>query len=450
MAYFPLFIDLEGARCLVVGGGPVALRKARTLLDYGAQVTVVAPRVQPALAALPGVTVCARPFAEADLAGARLVLAATDDRTLNERISRLCRERAIPVNVADSREESSFLFPSVVRRGPLSVGVTTGGASPTAAQYARRAVEAALPEELGDILPYLAESRPRMQQALQAESEAARAQKFAALFDACMAKGRALTEKEEQALLYGAPQPGKVYLVGAGCGGADWITLRGARALQRCGAVVYDALVAPALLELAPTQAQRIPVGKRAGQPSARQEEINALLVRLARQGKTVVRLKGGDPFVFGRGGEEIEALQAAGIPFEEVPGISSAISIPAQAGIPVTHRRVSRSVTIVTGHTADGPDGLPEDLDTLASLHGTIVFLMGLAALPRLAQGLLDAGKAPGTPAAVVSGGNAPHPACVRGTLADIAEKAAAAGIEPPAVIVIGEVAALELTAQG
>lgn len=449
MAYFPLFIDLEGARCLVVGGGPVALRKAKTLLDYGARVTVVAPRVQPALAALPGVTVCVRPFAEADLTGARLVLAVTDDRTLNGRIGCLCRERDIPVNVADSRAESTFLFPSVVRRGPLSVGITTGGASPTAAQYARRAVEAALPEELGDILPYLAESRLRVQQALRAESEAARAQKFAALFDACMAKGRALTEKEEQALLYDAPQPGKVYLVGAGCGGADWITLRGARALQRCGAVVYDALVAPALLELAPTQAQRIPVGKRSGQPSARQEEINALLVRLARQGKTVVRLKGGDPFVFGRGGEEIEALQAAGIPFEEVPGISSAIAIPAQAGIPVTHRRVSRSVTVVTGHTADGPDGLPEDLDTLAALHGTIVFLMGLAALPRLAQGLLDAGKAPGTPAAVVSGGNAPHPVCVRGTLADIAQKTAEAGVEPPAVIVIGEVAALELAAQ-
>lgn len=449
MTYFPLFIELEGARCLVVGGGPVALRKAKTLLDYGAQVTAVAPQIQPALAALAGVTVCARPFTEADLAGARLVLAATNDRALNARIGRLCREKHIPVNVADSRADSTFLFPSVVRRGPLSVGVTTGGASPTAAQYARRAVEAALPDELGDILTYLADCRARVQRELQGESEAARAQKFAALFDACMAKGRALTGEEEQALLHGAPPPGKVYLVGAGCGGADWITLRGARVLQRCGVVVYDALTAPALLALAPAQAQRIPVGKRAGQPSARQEEINALLVRLARQGKTVVRLKGGDPFVFGRGGEEIEALRAAGVPFEEVPGISSAIAIPAQAGIPVTHRRVSRSFTVVTGRTADGPGQLPEDLDTLAALHGTVIFLMGLAALPRLAQRLLDAGKPPDIPAAVVSGGSAPCPACVRGTLADIAEKAAAAGVEPPAVIVIGDVAALELAPQ-
>lgn len=239
---------------------------------------------------------------------------------------------------------------------------------------------------------------------------------------------------------------GCVYLVGAGCGAADLITVRGLRLLRSCDVVVYDDLIAPELLEEVPANAEKIYMGKRLGAHSAPQAEICALLIARAQAGRTVVRLKGGDPYVFGRGGEEMLALRQADVPCEEVPGISSAIAIPAEAGIPVTHRQLSRSVHIVTAHTADTADGLPPDLAALARLEGTLVFLMGLGQLPRLAKRLLAAGKAPDTPAAVVSGGNAPHPAAVRGSLADIAEKARA--VQPPAVVVVGPTAAMELTA--
>ena len=239
---------------------------------------------------------------------------------------------------------------------------------------------------------------------------------------------------------------GTVYLVGAGCGPADLITVRGLRLLRNCGAVVYDDLIAPELLDEVPAAAERVYMGKREGRHSASQEEICAKLVELARAGKTVVRLKGGDPFVFGRGGEEALALLAAGVPFAVAPGVTSAVAIPALAGIPVTHRGVSRSFHVVTARTADTPDGLPEYFDQLAPLPGTLVFLMGLSRLERIAQRLTDAGKPADTPAAVVSGGSSPRPAAVRGTLADIAAKTRAAGVLPPAVIVVVEAAALEL----
>ncbi len=238
---------------------------------------------------------------------------------------------------------------------------------------------------------------------------------------------------------------GCVFLVGAGCGARDLITLRGLDLLRKCDAVVYDALIDPALVDEAGA-AERYPVGKRCGRHSVPQGDTNRLLVELAQGGKRVVRLKGGDPFVFGRGGEEILALQAAGIPYEEVPGISSAIAIPAAAGIPVTHREVSRSFHVITGHTNALGDVLPESMETLAALEGTLIFLMGLTGLEKIARRLMEAGKRPDTPAAVVSGGNSPHKAAVRGTLADIAQKTRQAGVQAPAVIVVGAVAGLDM----
>ena len=239
---------------------------------------------------------------------------------------------------------------------------------------------------------------------------------------------------------------GYVYLVGAGCGEADLITVRGFNLLRSCDVVLYDDLIAPGLLNTVPPAAERIHVGKRSGRHSMAQEQINALLIAKAREGKTVVRLKGGDPYVFGRGGEEALALLAAGIPFDVVPGVTSAIAIPAQAGIPVTHRGMSRSLHIITAHTADSPDGLPEHMDELARLPGTLVFLMGLSQLENIARRLTVAGMKPSTPAAVISGGNAPCPVTVRGTLADIAARAASANVQPPAVIVVGDVAGMTL----
>lgn len=239
---------------------------------------------------------------------------------------------------------------------------------------------------------------------------------------------------------------GCVYLIGAGCGEKDLITLRGLERLQQCDVIVYDDLIDPELLKAAPEGTPTIYMGKRLGKHSAQQEEISQTLVILAREGKRVARLKGGDPFVFGRGGEEALALQAAGIPFEEIPGISSCIAIPALAGIPVTHRGISRSFHVITAHTKEEDETLSEKMKHLAALDGTLVFLMGLGRLELLAEGLMQAGKAADTPAAVVSGGNAPHPKVVRGTLKTIAERTRAAEVSAPAVIVVGETAAMNL----
>ncbi len=239
--------------------------------------------------------------------------------------------------------------------------------------------------------------------------------------------------------------PGSVALVGAGCGKADLITLRGLRLLQQCQAVVYDDLIDEELLDAPPESAERIYVGKRSGVHAASQEEINQRLIGLARSGLKVVRLKGGDPYLFGRGGEEMTALKAAGIFCQEVPGIPSPMGIAAEAGIPVTHRGISRSLHIVTAHTADTKDGLFEDFDALAKLSGTLVFLMGLAHLPVVAARLIAAGKDPKTPSAVISGGNAPNPACVRASLDAIADNA---GVSAPAIILVGGVTAMDLSA--
>lgn len=238
---------------------------------------------------------------------------------------------------------------------------------------------------------------------------------------------------------------GCVFLVGAGCGGPELMTVGGLALLRQCDVLVYDDLIDHSLLEEVPREARRIYMGKRRGSHSAAQAEICRVLVEEARAGNRVVRLKGGDPFVFGRGGEEAQALRAAGVPYEEVPGISSAIAIPAAAGIPVTHRGLSRSVHIITGHTADGE--LSEDGEKLAGLKGTLVFLMGLSRLEKIAGDLLSGGKAPDTPAAVISGGNTAHPAVVRGTLAEIAWRTREAQVQAPAVIVVGAVAALDLS---
>lgn len=239
---------------------------------------------------------------------------------------------------------------------------------------------------------------------------------------------------------------GMVSLIGAGCGAKDLITVRGLECLRKCDAVVYDDLIDAGLLDEVPADAQRIYMGKRLGKHSAPQQEISQMLVKLAQQGKHVARLKGGDPFVFGRGGEESLALQQAGIAFEEIPGISSCIAIPAQAGIPVTHRGLSRSFHVITAHTATDCENDTEKMKHLAALDGTLVFLMGLGRLEALAESMMQAGKSANTPAAVISGGNAPHPMTVRGTLQTIAPLVRQANVQAPAVIVVGEVAALEL----
>ena len=440
MGWFPFFIQLEGARGLLVGGGRVALRKAEKLLPFGAQLTVVAPCICPPLAALPGLTLCRRAFADSDLSPAPdFVIAATGDRALDRRIAALCRARRILVNVVDDPAACGFYFPALVQRGRLCIGISTGGASPTAAAWLRQKIEALLPPGFDGILDRLAARR----EAVKAEggSEAKRAERLQQAFALELAAAEA---PRAPAVARENAGPGRVALVGAGCGRADLITVRGLRLLQQCRAVVYDDLIDSALLDTAPAGAERIYVGKRSGRHSAPQAEINAALIALAQRGGLTVRLKGGDPYVFGRGGEEALALQRAGIPFEVVPGITAAIAVPAEAGIPVTHRGVSRAVHIITAHTQDETP----DFSRWAALaaDGTLVFLMGLQRLPQIAAGLLAGGLPPQTPAAVLSGGNAPHPAAVRASLGEITDAARAAGVEAPAVIVVGDVAGMEL----
>lgn len=439
MPDFPMFVNLKGKRILVLGGGKVAARKVKKLAPFGGRITVVAPQAQPELEAMPGVEIRRHGFRPADLwPRPAMVIAATDDRQVNARASRLCRRFRIPVNVADNGPESSFLFPALVNQGNFSAGISTGGASPTAAVYFKERLEELVPERLEEILDYLEEKRAELKRTLPDQS--ARAAAMRELLDTCLELGRPPDKEQE------IPFRGAVTLVGAGCGRADLITVRGLRAIQRCQAVVYDDLIDPKLLEAAPETARRIYMGKRSGVAGATQAQINEQLIALAREGLRVVRLKGGDPYLFGRGGEEMLALREAGIPCREIPGIPSAIGIPAEAGIPVTHRGLSRGLHIVTGHTADTAGGLPGGMAEMAGLPGTLVFLMGLGSLERIAEELMAGGKAGSTPAAVISGGNSPNPACVRGNLQNIAARVRQAGVQAPAVILIGAVAALRL----
>lgn len=446
MPHFPMFVNLEGQNVTVIGGGKVALRKIEKLSPFGAHIQVIAPVIASQIRTIPNLKLHQRKFRFWDLfPRPALVIAATDQKALNRKIARFCRGHHIPVNVADDPAYCSFLFPALVQRGSFTAGISTDGASPVAAAYYKDQLQQMLPNHLEEILLWLQEQRPMLK--AQIPRQCQRAAVFQKLFDACITADRPLTA--EEACAYwdpSKPTPGSVALVGAGCGKADLITLRGLRLLQQCQAVVYDDLIDPRLLDAVPESAQRIYVGKRAGAHASPQEEINQILVDLSKSGLRVVRLKGGDPYLFGRGGEEMLALKENGISCQEVPGIPSPIGIPAEAGIPVTHRGISRSLHIITAHTSDTSDGLPADFDALAQLSGTLVFLMGLQQLPRITARLLAAGKSGDTPAAVLSGGNAPHPAQVRASLATLEDAVKSAHVEAPAIIVIGDVTAMDL----
>lgn len=441
-----MFIDLKNKPVLIIGGGVVALRKLKKLMPYGVIPTIIAPHVLPELETLPDVKLCKRGFRVSDLRPRpSLVIAATSNKEVNRRISVLCHKRHIPVNVADDPALCSFLFPALVQQGDFSAGISTGGASPVAAAYFKERLRELLPEGLDRLLSWLESLRPTLKASIPDQHK--RAAVFRRLFDASMAKGAPLTQEETKKCMANAPL-GSVALVGAGCGKADLITVRGLRLLQQCQAVVYDDLIDPALLDAVPESAKRLYMGKRSGTHAAPQAEINQKLIELALSGLRVVRLKGGDPYLFGRGGEEMLALKAAGIPCQEVPGIPSAIGIAAEAGIPVTHRGASRSLHIITAHTADTPDGLPADFNALAKLSGTLVFLMGLERLSAITTRLIAAGKDENTPSAVISGGNAPNPVRVRAPLSRLEQAAKDANASAPAIILIGDVAAMDLSA--
>lgn len=447
MGYFPFFMDIEGKKGLIIGGGAVAAWKVGKLLPFSPNLTVVAPSIVPELLENAEIVCKRRMFKEEDLEGVMFVVAASDDQELNSRVAALGRERNLLVNVVDDAEACGFIFPSLVKEGKLTIGISTKGTSPQVASVLRSQTAMALPCQMEEILDYLGELREYAKEQIPDSGRRGTFLKEAA--DLCMEKGSPLTKEEEKRLLEKEEPEGSITLVGAGCGSFDLITVRGLNALRHAQVLVYDELLDERLTAHAAESCERIYVGKRNGKHSMPQEKINALLVEKAKKGKQVVRLKGGDPFVFGRGGEEILALRREGIKVKVIPGITSAIALPEAAGIPVTHRGLSREFHVITGHASDYGHSLLKEMEKYASLQGTLVFLMAFTRLEEIARELIRYGKNPETPAAVVHGNFDGSQIVVRGTLSDIAEKVKEAKMETPAVIVIGACAELELCRQ-
>ena len=452
MDYLPVFLRIRGRGVLVVGGGEVALRKVRWVLKAGAQVTVVAPELHPELlehVLRDGVRHAAAHFTPELLREVVAVIAATDTPQVNAPVAAAAQARALPVNVVDDAELSTFIFPAIIDRSPLIVAVSSAGQAPVLARRVREQIEALLPERLGALARFMGARRHR--------AACARASRAPALLGAAgrrtggdprcsaapttrrAARSSASCSPHASSAAQGGP-PGEVYLIGAGPGDPDLLTLRALQLLQQADVILYDRLVSPGVLERARRDAQRIFVGKAAGDPG-QQERIHRLMVSLAGQGKRVARLKGGDPFVFGRGGEEIEVLAAHGIPCQVVPGITAALGAAAAAAVPLTHRRLAQSVTLVTGHVSEKPSA---DWRYFADPCHTVVFYMGVAQLPSIIARLRAAGAAAEHPAAIIERATWPEQRMLRGTLADIARLAGEQRAEPPALLIVGAVAAL------
>ena len=426
MGYFPFFIELKGKQGLIVGGGNVAERKISKLLLYEPQLVVVAEHISTAIKKMEkdmgaaNIILQERLFCEEDLEGKDFVIVATSDERLNAGIAQLCNEKHILVNVVDDMEKCGFLFPSVIRKGRLSVGVSTEGASPRIASELRSRISMDVPERMEEILDYLNHIRPYAKEVITDEKQ--RAAFLMELADECMRLGRALTEAERKHIFEKyQKKTGKVVLVGAGCLSFEYITLRGMQEIRRAQVLVYDALIDEHLLDYATENCEKICVGKRSGRHSMKQEEIQKLLLKKAQEGNYVVRLKGGDPFVFGRGREEMDVLLKAGIEVEVVPGISSCIAIPELAGIPVTERQVSRSFHVMTGHFEGEEDDLNEEIRKMAAMNGTSVFLMGYTRLGQIVEELQKGGADASTPAAVIHGTTDGNCVAAYGTLGTI-----------------------------
>ncbi|EJN36457.1 uroporphyrin-III C-methyltransferase [Pseudomonas sp. GM84] len=450
MDYLPLFHKLQGGRVLVVGGGEIALRKARLLADAGAALRVVAPDVDGQLAALAregGGEVLVRGYRADDLVGCRLVIAATDDSGLNAQVSADAQALSLPVNVVDAPALCTVIFPAIVDRSPLVVAVSSGGDAPVLARLIRAKLEAWIPSTYGELAGLAARFRDKVK-ALYPDVNQRRGF-WETVFQGPIAERQLAgqggeAEKLLQAMVDGAPvqQGGEVYLVGAGPGDPDLLTFRALRLMQQADVVLYDRLVAPAIIEMCRRDAERIYVGKRRADHAVPQDQINRLLVDLAQQGKRVLRLKGGDPFIFGRGGEEIEELAEHGIPFQVVPGITAASGCSAYGGIPLTHRDYAQSVRFVTGHLKDGTSNLP--WDDLVAPAQTLVFYMGLVGLPTICAELIRHGRAASTPAALVQQGTTRNQRVFTGTLADLPALVAQHEVHAPTLVIVGEVVQL------
>ncbi len=450
MEFLPIFMNVRGQRCLVVGGGEVAERKASLLLQAGATITMVSPALTDDLKALAdGGKLQYKPgeFCEADLDEVALVIAATDDEVVNRTVSELAKARQLPVNVVDNPDLCSFILPSIIDRSPVQIAVSTGGASPVLARLLRAQLESTIPSAYGRLASMVDGFRDKV----KARFTNVNARR---IFWEGVLQGRVAelvfagkddeAEKElNQSVEKGmTEETGEVYLIGGGPGDPDLLTFRALRLMQQADVIVYDRLISKEVLELSRRDAQRIYVGKERDNHSVPQDQINQMLVDLAKEGKRVCRLKGGDPFVFGRGGEEIDTLTANGVNFQVVPGITAALGTSAYAGIPLTHRDYSQAVVFVTGHLKDGSMNL--NWQGLAQPNQTVVFYMGLKGLPIICEKLIEHGMPAELPIALVQQATTPRQRVFTGTLGTMPELISSEEIKPPTLIIVGNVVKL------
>ncbi len=455
MDFFPIFMNIKGRQCLVIGGGKVAARKIALLVKAGAQVQVVAPelcREVSDMAKTGAIKHIERRFEELDICDSNacdsvLVIAATNSKTTNENISKLAHARSMPVNVVDQPHLCSFIMPSIVDRSPIQIAISTGGASPVLARLLRTRLESYIPAAYGKLAELVSGFRTQVIDKFPDSKQRRH-------FWEVILEGR-VTELLFQGNEHAArnalqhaidedfsKESGEVYLVGAGPGDPDLLTFRALRLMQRADIVVYDRLVSQGILDLVRRDAELVYVGKERNNHAVPQENINQCLVRYAKEGKRVLRLKGGDPFIFGRGGEEIETLKENNVIFQVVPGITAAAGCSSYAGIPLTHRDYSQSCVFVTGHLKDGTVNL--NWKALAHPHQTIVFYMGLQAVKVIHKELVAHGLGDDTPAALVEQGTTQNQRVHIGTLANLSEIIEREKVKAPTLIIVGDVVTL------
>jgi uroporphyrin-III C-methyltransferase/precorrin-2 dehydrogenase/sirohydrochlorin ferrochelatase len=448
MDYFPVFLNLKAQDCLVVGAGEVAARKIDLLMRAGAKITVIADRVSDHIANIKDIHIITKKIAADDIAGFKLVISATDDSETNKLVSHTAKMHNIWVNVVDNPELCTFIFPAIIDRSPLIAAVTSGGSAPVLARLIRAKIETLLPPSYGKLAQLADGFRSAVKKKF--DNPAQRRIFWENVFQGQVAE-LVFAGQEQAAQLQlenmlndvdAEKNNGEVYLIGAGPGAADLLTFRALRLMQQADVVVYDRLVSADILDLARRDSEKIYVGKQRDNHTLPQESINELLASLAKSGKRVARLKGGDPFIFGRGGEEIETLMQHGVSFQVVPGITAASGCASYAGIPLTHRDHAQSCTFVTGHLKDGSINL--NWTQLAAPNQTIVIYMGLVGLEHICQSLIAHGSSPDLPIAVVQQGTTTNQKVVTGTLSTLATIISDQDIKPPTLIIIGTVVTL------
>ena len=450
MDIFPISLKLQQQPCLIVGGGHIAYRKAVLLHKAGAVIHVIAPDIDANLLQLveesQGQYIQALYPAQIQLNDYRLVIAATDDYAVNTQVFEDCEALKILVNSVDDPPHCRFMVPAIVDRSPLVISVASNGTSPVLSRQIRTQLETSIPHGMGKLAEFSGKWRAAVKAKISNPDERrvfwedlyASSLKEQVFHDNLVEADRLI----EQALAEWKTPKGEVYLVGAGPGDPELLTLKALRLMQQADVVIYDRLVSPAIMELCRRDATKIYVGKARSNHAVPQEGINALLVEYASKGQRVCRLKGGDPFIFGRGGEEIQELFAAGVPFQVVPGITAASGCSAYAGIPLTHRDYAQSVRFLTGHLKEGSPELP--WDELVYQNQTLVLYMGLVGLEKICEKLIEHGQRPDMPVALISKGTTPEQKVLVGTLEDIASKVEENHIQAPTLTIIVDVVSL------